>query len=85
MKRIAHQSEKIEDSLQRIPFFSGLPPDMLSAIAAKLQYEHYYHGEVVFVEGSVGDSFYLIEFCQMLPINFFISKVSSNCKIFTVR
>jgi NTE family protein len=65
MKRIAHQSEKIEDSLQRIPFFSGLPPDMLSAIAAKLQHQHYYHGEVVFVEGSVGDSFYLIESGQV--------------------
>jgi NTE family protein len=65
MKRIAHQSEKIEDSLQRIPFFSRLLPDMLSAIAAKLQYEHYYHGEVVFVEGSVGDSFYLIESGQV--------------------
>jgi NTE family protein len=65
MKRIAHQSEKIEDSLQRIPFFSRLLPDMLSAIAAKLQHEHYYHGEVVFVEGSVGDSFYLIESGQV--------------------
>jgi NTE family protein len=65
MKRISHQSEKIEDSLQRIPFFSRLLPDMLSAIAAKLQHEHYYHGEVVFVEGSVGDSFYLIESGQV--------------------
>ncbi|MEJ2554796.1 MAG: patatin-like phospholipase family protein [Anaerolineae bacterium] len=65
MKRIAHQSEKIEDSLQRIPFFSRLLPDMLTAIAAKLQHEHYYHGEVVFVEGSVGDSFYLIESGQV--------------------
>ncbi len=65
MKRISHQSEKIEDSLQRIPFFSGLPPDMLSAIAANLQHEHYYHGEVVFVEGSVGDSLYLIESGQV--------------------
>ncbi len=65
MKRIAHQSERIEDNLQRIPFFSRLLPDMLSAIAAKLQHEHYHHGEVVFVEGSVGDSFYLIESGQV--------------------
>jgi CRP-like cAMP-binding protein len=65
MKHISHQSEKIEDSLQRIPFFNGLPPDMLSAIAGKLRREHHYHGEVVFVEGSVGDSFYLIESGQV--------------------
>ncbi len=65
MKRISRQSEKVEDSLQRIPFFSGLPSEMLSVIAAKLQYEHYHHGEVVFVEGSAGESLYLIESGQV--------------------
>jgi NTE family protein len=65
MKRISYQLEKIEDSLQRIPFFGGLPSDMLSAIAAKLQHEHYHHGEVVFFEGSPGESLYLIESGQV--------------------
>jgi len=55
----------IEESLQRIPFFSKLPPDVLSAIASKLRHEHYHHGEVVFVEGSLGDSLYLIESGQV--------------------
>ncbi len=55
----------VEDSLQRIPFFSDLPPDVLSAIAAKLRHEHYHHGEIVFVEGSLGDSLYLIESGQV--------------------
>lgn len=64
MKRIPYQPEKVE-SLQRIPFFNGLPSTVLSAIEAKLQREHYHHGEVVFVEGSVGDSFYLIESGQV--------------------
>jgi NTE family protein len=65
MKRISYQPEKIEDSLQRIPFFSGLPSNVLSAIAAKLQHEHYHHGEVVFFEGSPGESLYLIESGQV--------------------
>ncbi|GAB4530509.1 MAG: hypothetical protein Kow0063_08700 [Anaerolineae bacterium] len=65
MKRISRQPEEIEESLQRIPFFRGLPPDVVSAIAAKLRYVHYKHGEVVFVEGSLGDSLYLIESGQV--------------------
>jgi NTE family protein len=65
MKRISRQPAEIEDSLQRIPFFRGLPPDVVSAIAAKLRYVHYRHGEVVFLEGSVGDSLYLIESGQV--------------------
>jgi NTE family protein len=62
---MAHTSPQIEESLQRIPFFSGMPPDVLSAIAAKLRHERYHHGEVVFVEGSLGDSLYLIESGQV--------------------
>jgi NTE family protein len=65
MKRISPPSADTEDSLQRIPFFQGLPPDALSAIAAKLYYEHYHRGEVIFVEGSLGDSLYLIESGQV--------------------
>lgn len=65
MKRIFRQPAEIEESLQRIPFFRGLPPDVVSAIAAKLRYVHYRHGEVVFVEGSLGDSLYLIDSGQV--------------------
>jgi len=65
MKHIPRQLSEIEDSLQRIPFFRGLPPDVVSAIAAKLHHAHYKHGEVVFVEGSPGDSLYLIESGQV--------------------
>ena len=65
MKRISRRRTEIEDSLQRIPFFRGLPPDVVSAIAAKLHYVHYNHGEVVFLEGSMGDSLYLIESGQV--------------------
>jgi len=65
MKSISRQPKEIEDSLQRIPFFRGLPPDVVSAIAAKLHYVKYKHGEVVFVEGSLGDSLYLIESGQV--------------------
>jgi predicted acylesterase/phospholipase RssA/CRP-like cAMP-binding protein len=65
MKRISRQPEEIIDSLQRIPFARGLPPDVVSAIAARLHYAQYKHGEVVFVEGSLGDSLYLIESGQV--------------------
>jgi len=65
MKSVSRQPKEIEDSLQRIPFFRGLPPDVVSAIAANLHYVKYKHGEVVFVEGSLGDSLYLIESGQV--------------------
>jgi NTE family protein len=65
MKRISRQPNEILDSLRRIPFFRGLPPHVVSAIADKLRYEHYNHGEVVFVEGCLGDSLYLIDSGQV--------------------
>ena len=65
MKRTSRQLTEIEESLQRIPFFRGLPPDVVSAIAAKLHHVHYKHGEVVFVEESLGDSLFLIESGQV--------------------
>ena len=65
MADISQQREMIQDRLQRIPFFSGLPPDVLTAIAAKLRHEYYRHGEVIFVEGSLGDSLYFIESGQV--------------------
>jgi predicted acylesterase/phospholipase RssA/CRP-like cAMP-binding protein len=65
MKRIVSPQLETEDSLQRIPFFRGLPPEVLSAVADKLHYEHYDRGETVFVEGSAGDSLYLIDSGQV--------------------
>ena len=65
MKHIPREPSEVEASLRRIPFFRGLRPKLLSAIAAKLRHEHYQHGEVVFVEGSLGDSLYLIESGQV--------------------
>ncbi len=65
MADVSHQPETIQERLQRIPFFSGLLPDVLTAIAAKLRHEHYRHGEIVFVEGSLGDSLYFIESGQV--------------------
>ncbi len=55
----------IEESLTRIPFFKLLPAETLHAISAKLRKIHFEHGEVVFVENSLGDSMYLIESGQV--------------------
>jgi len=69
----ATQNKTIIDSLKRIPFFMGLAADTLFAISAKLHKVHFEHGEVVFVEGSLGDSMYLIESGQV--------KVSVNTEV----
>ena len=53
-------------NLRRIPFFSGLPEDILAAIAAKLRREHYAKDEVVFVQGGLGNAMYLIESGQVV-------------------
>ncbi len=65
MVEINAQRHLIEESLHRIPFFKSLPPVTLSAISAKLRKTHFEHGEVVFVENSLGDSMYLIESGQV--------------------
>jgi hypothetical protein len=39
--------------LRRVPFFSGLPEDILAAIAGKLRREHYVKDDVVFVQGGL--------------------------------
>ncbi len=59
------QAQLIEESLLRIPFFKSLSAQALSAISAKLRKIHFNHGEVVFVENSLGDSMYLIESGQI--------------------
>jgi NTE family protein len=55
-------------NLRRIPFFSGLPDDILSAIAGKLHREHYVKDEVVFVQGGLGNAMYLIESGQIVVV-----------------
>ena len=55
----------IIDSLTRIPFFRGLPPEALSAISAKLQRIRLEHGAVVFTQDELGDAMYLIESGQI--------------------
>jgi len=55
-------------NLRRIPFFSGLPDDILVAIAGKLRREHYLKDDVVFVQGGLGNAMYLIESGQVAVI-----------------
>lgn len=55
----------IEESLLRIPFFSSLQAQTLSAIVARLKKVHLAHGAVVFTENSLGDTMYLIESGQV--------------------
>lgn len=65
MVEINSQHHLIEDSLSRIPFFKSCSAETLAAISAKLRKAHFEHGEVVFVENSLGDSMYLIESGQV--------------------
>ena len=65
MNKLDIQYPIIENSLLRIPFFKGLPPETLAAISAKLKKRHFEHDEIVFVENSLGDSIYLIESGQV--------------------
>jgi NTE family protein len=65
MDSLSDRHQVIEESLLRIPFFSSLPHQALSAIAAKLKKVHFEHGEIVFAENSLGDSMYLIESGQV--------------------
>lgn len=55
-------------NLRRIPFFSGLPDDILAVIASKLRREHYVKDDVVFVQGGLGNAMYLIESGQVAVI-----------------
>ena len=55
-------------NLRRIPFFSGLPEEILSAIAGKLRSEHYVKDDVVFVQGGLGNAMYLIEAGQVVVV-----------------
>jgi NTE family protein len=54
-----------QEKLRRIPFFGGLPEALIEELAGQLRLERYRHGEVVFAEGSPGDSLYFIESGQV--------------------
>lgn len=57
-------SQRVE-RLRRIAFFRNLPLTVVADLAKRLRHEHYRQGEVVFVEGSLGDSLYFIETGQV--------------------
>ena len=69
----------MHQNLRRIPFFSELPGDVLKAISARLHLERYRKGEVVFFEGSSGDSMYLIESGQVK----IVSNINGEERFFT--
>ncbi len=65
MENLSVQNQIITDSLHRIPFFKSLSIETLLAISAKLRKVHFEHGQVIFVEDSLGDAMYLIESGQV--------------------
>lgn len=48
-------------ALQRVPLFSGLPPDAIEQLAANLRRLSCARGQVVFHQGDPGTSLYIIE------------------------
>ncbi|MCG3207068.1 MAG: putative NTE family protein [Anaerolineae bacterium] len=65
MSTILSNNNMVVDSLQHIPFFRGLSPTTLAKISAKLHQVTLEHGHIVFTEGDLGDSLYLIESGQV--------------------
>ncbi|MBI5877443.1 MAG: cyclic nucleotide-binding domain-containing protein [Chloroflexi bacterium] len=61
-------SESNLADLRRIPFFSGLPDDILRTVAANLHRERFAKDDVVFVQGGLGNAMYLIESGQVAVI-----------------
>lgn len=59
----------MNQNLRRVPFFVGLSDDALQAIQERLVLRRYRKGEVVFVEGAVGDSMYLVESGQVAVVS----------------
>jgi NTE family protein len=79
MSNTVTDNNVIDKSLQSIPFFRSLSAPALNAISAKLQYVQLEHGQVVFTEGSLGDSMYLIESGQVkVSINAGVINGSEN-------
>lgn len=55
----------MELNLRRIPFFAELPEDALGAIKRRLRIERHPRGDILFREGAVGDTLYLVQSGQL--------------------
>lgn len=55
----------MELNLRRIPFFSELPDDSLEAIHRRLRVERHARDAILFREGEVGDTLYLVQSGQL--------------------
>jgi serine phosphatase RsbU (regulator of sigma subunit) len=50
----------IEDIIRQVPLFSALPPEEIRYLATTLRQSELPAGEVLFLEGDVGDRFYIV-------------------------
>jgi putative ABC transport system ATP-binding protein len=57
---VISEAQAICDFLRRVPLFSGLLPDVLTAVADQMELEEFKPGEMVIRQGDVGEKFYLI-------------------------
>ncbi len=55
----------MNQNLRRVPFFQGLPDNVLEAIQSRMKLRRYKKGDIVFVEGAPADSMYIIESGQV--------------------
>jgi anion transporter len=53
--------EGLAATLQKIPFFAGLPRGELARVAGRLEPRHYSPGQTVFQQGDDGDGLYLVQ------------------------
>ncbi len=47
--------------LRRVPLFNELPPEILAAIASRLQLERFADGDTIIHQGDIGDKFYMLD------------------------
>jgi len=47
--------------LRRVPLFTDLPPEILAAVASRLQMERFAEGDTIIHQGDIGDKFYMID------------------------
>ncbi|UCC86799.1 MAG: patatin-like phospholipase family protein [Anaerolineales bacterium] len=55
----------LENRLRVVPLFRDLPDEGLKSIAARLKWERYPQGAVIFRQGDVGDAMYVVESGQL--------------------
>jgi CRP-like cAMP-binding protein len=61
----ATDQDRAAERLAKIPLFSGLPHEVLLAVAERMVVRHVPAGELAFSEGDPGDSLYLIDSGQV--------------------